>query len=76
MCGRHGAGFDCPEKKQTNLVVINVLLIFGAKYYKDLIRAMLPIYYGTSSSIFCQISDLKEKFEKINKHQTALKLEF
>ena len=43
---------------------------------KDLIRAVMQIYYGTSSSMFCQISGLKETFEKIKKHQTALKLEF
>ena len=43
---------------------------------KDLIRAMLPIYYGTSSLTFCQISGLKEAFENIIKHQTALKFEF
>ena len=39
------------QKKKTNLAVINVPFIFAAKYYKDLIRAMLPIYNGTSSSI-------------------------
>ena len=76
MCGRHGAGFDCPEKKQTNLVVINVLLIFGAKYYKDLIRAMLPIYYGISSSTLCQMSGLKVTFKNVSKHKTTFKLEF
>ena len=43
---------------------------------KDLIRAMLPIYYGTSFLTFCQISGLKEEFEKIIRHQTALKFGF
>ena len=37
---------------------------------------MLPIYYGTSPLTFCQISGLKEAFEKIIKDQTALKFEF
>ena len=37
---------------------------------------MLPIYYGTSFLTFCQISGLKEAFEKIIKYQTALKFEF
>ena len=71
MCGRHGAGLDWPEEK--GKFSGNAL-----QYYTDLIRAVLPIYYGTSASTFCQISGLKEtfKFEKINKHQTALKLEF
>ena len=43
---------------------------------KDLSGAMLPIYYGTSFLTFCQISGLKEAFEKIIKYQTALKFEF
>ena len=34
----------------------------------DLSRAMLPIYYATSFLTFCQISGLKEAFEKTNKH--------
>ena len=51
-------------------------LIFLLLHNKDLIKAILSIYSGTSSSTFCQISDLKEAFEKINKHQIALKLEF
>ena len=42
----------------------------------DLSGAMLPIYYGTSFLTFCQISGLKEAFEKIIKYQTALKFEF
>jgi len=42
---------------------------------KDLSGAMLPIYYGTSLLTFCQISGLKEAFEKIIKYQTALKFE-
>ena len=37
---------------------------------------MLPIYYGTSFLTFCQISGLKEAFEKIIKYQTAPKFEF
>ena len=37
---------------------------------------MLAIYYGTSFLTFCQISGLKEAFEKIIKYQTALKFEF
>ena len=37
---------------------------------------MLPIYYGTSFLTFCQISGLKEAFEKIIKYQTALKFEY
>jgi hypothetical protein len=37
---------------------------------------MLPIYYGTSSLTFCQISGFKKAFEKVNKHQTVLKLDF
>ena len=44
---------------------------------KDLSRAMLPIYYGTSFLTFCQNSGLKEAFENIIiKYQTALKFEF
>ena len=31
----------------------------------------MPIYYGTSFLTFCQISVLKEAFEKIIKYQTA-----
>ena len=37
---------------------------------------MLAIYYGTSFLTFCQISGLKEAFEKIIKYQTALNLSF
>ena len=61
------------QKKMTILVTISY---FFAIIYKDLIRVMLPIYYGTLSLTFCQISGLKETFEKIIKHQTALKFEF
>ena len=61
------------KKKKTNLAVINVLLFCCNK---DLIRARLPIYYGKSSSIFCQLSGLKEAFKKINKHTTGQKLKF
>ena len=32
---------------------------------RDLCRAMLPIYYGTSVLTLCQISGLKKAFEKI-----------
>ena len=39
---------------------------------------MLPVYYGTSSLTFCQMSGLKGALaiEKINKHQNVLKLMF
>ena len=60
------------QKKMTILVTISYLFCCN----KDLIRAILPIYYGTSSLTFCQISGLKEAFEKIIKYQTALKFEF
>ena len=73
MCGRHGAGLDWPEEKDN--FSNNILRTYFC-CNKDLIRAMLPIYYGTSSLTFCQISGLKEAFEKIIKHQTALKFEF
>ena len=81
MCARHGAGLDWPEEKDN--FSNNILLIFAAIYtyiyiyiYKDLSGAMLPIYSGTSFLTFCQISGLKEAFEKIIKYQTALKFEF
>ena len=48
MCGRHGAGLDWPEDKDN--FSNNILLIFAAN--KDLIRAMLPIYYGNILSNF------------------------
>ena len=73
MCGWHGSGLDWPEE---------ILTQFQQQYptyfccNKDLSRAMLPIYYGTSFLTFCQISGLKEAFEKIIKYQTALKFEF
>ena len=73
MCGRHGAGLDWPEGKDN--FSNNILLIFAA-IIKDLSGAMLPIYYGTSFPTFCQISGLKEAFEKIIKYQTGLKFEF
>ena len=58
------------QKKMTILVTISYLFCCN----KDLIRAILPIYYGTSSRTFCQILGLimKEAFEK----DTALKFEF
>ena len=58
------------QKKMTILVTISYLFCCN----KDLIRAILPIYYGTSSRTFCQILGLimKEAFEK----NTALKFEF
>ena len=73
MCGRHGSGLDWPEE---------ILRQFQQQYptyfccNKDLSRAMLPIYYGTSFLTFCQISGLNEAFEKTIKYQTALKFEF
>ena len=73
MCGRHGAGLDWSEEKDN--FSNNILLIFAA-INQDLSGAMLPIYYGTSFLTFCQISGLKEAFEKIIKYQTALKFEF
>ena len=72
ICGRHGAGLDWPEEKDN--FSNNILLIFAA--IKISSELMLPIYYGTSSLTFCQISGLKEAFEKTIKHQTALKFEF
>ena len=73
LCGRHGAGLDWPEEKD------NFSNNIYPTYFccnKDLSGAMLPIYYGTSFLTFCQISGLKEAFEKIIKYQTALKFEF
>ena len=43
---------------------------------KDLISAMLPMYYGISSSTLCQMSGLRLIIKNINKLQTAFKLEF
>ena len=73
MCGRHGAGLDWPEEKDnfTN----NILLIFAAiKICAEL--CCQSTIDGTSFLTFCQISGLKEAFEKIIKYQTALKFEF
>ena len=43
---------------------------------KDLISAMLPMYYGISSSTLCQMSGLKVTFKNVSKHKTTFKLEF
>ena len=62
MCGRHGAGLDWPEEKD------NFSNNIYPTYFccnKDLSGAMLPIFYGTSFLTFCQISGVKEAFEKI-----------
>ena len=70
LYGRYGAGM-ATRKRQ-------IQQQFMSSYFccnKDLIKAMLSICYETSSSTFCQMSGLKEAFEKI-KNQTALKLEF
>ena len=82
---RRGKGGSCVEgmvqdwigqKKKTILATISYLFLSSCD--KDLIRAMLPIYVGTSSLTFCQIPGLimKEAFEKIIRHQTALKFGF
>ena len=67
MFRKHGAQLDWPEEKD-NFSGNLCPTYFCCNKFKDLIRATLPIYYGTSSSTFCQISGLKEAFEKINKH--------
>ena len=72
MCGRHGAESDWPEEKDNSKEQYPTYFCCN----KDLIRAMRPIYYGTSSLTFCQISGLKEALKKIIKYQTALKFEF
>ena len=67
---KKGEGGSCVEgmvqdwigqKKKTILATISYLFLLN----KDLSGAMLPIYYGTSFLTFCQISGLKEAFEKI-----------
>ena len=87
MCGRHFGSLgregvdawkawcriELPEEKDKFRSNLCPTYFCCNKYF---ISAMLPIYYGTSSSTFCQMSGLKEAFEKINKHQNALKLKF
>ena len=73
MCERHGEGLDWPEQQHN--FSNNIYPAYFCSN-KDLIRAMLPIFHGTSSLTFCQTSDLKEAFEMFIKHQTALKFEF
>ena len=71
-CKEGNAGLDC-QKKKTNLVAIYVLLFFAAI---KICSAMLPIYYGISSSTLCQMSGLKVTFKNVSKHKTTFKLEF
>ena len=66
MCGGCGAGLYWPQEKVH--FRSNIQLIFPA-----IEGTMLPIYYRTSSSTFCQISGLEESFEKCNKYQNRPK---
>jgi len=77
---RRGKGGSCVkgmvqdwigQKKNTNYAIATNPTYFCCN--KGLIRAMLPIYYRTSSLTLWHISGLKEALEMIIKHQTALK---
>ena len=79
MCGRHGSRYilDWPEERDKFSSNVHVLLSFAAiKIWSEL--CCQSTISGTSSLTFCKISSLKplEAFEKIIKHQTALKFEF